>query len=131
MKTFTELKNSLTAAQEGYAANKLRGIRAALKGKKKRERGMNQMKSAADFISQVKSYVRTAAEKAQLKKSGDTTKSGNEMSAFRKKMKSTIDKMIPKMMKKKFGSSDPKAGATKLAKAHNAEVKARRNKEKE
>ena len=71
MITYKELVSEV----QNYAAAKLRGKKAAIKGKRKRAIGAKKMKSASDFKDQVTNRVRTGAEKALLKKTGDPGKS--------------------------------------------------------
>ena len=125
MITFKDLVSEV----ENYAAAKLRGRKAALKGKVKRRISAKKMKSASDFKDQVTNRVRSGAEKALLRKTGDPGKSGPELSKWRAANKVKIDKMIPKVMKSMFGAKDPILVAKKLAQAHNAKVKANRAKE--
>ena len=125
MITYKELVSEV----QNYAAAKLRGKKAAIKGKRKRAIGAKKMKSASDFKDQVTNRVRTGAEKALLKKTGDPGKSGPELSKWRAANKVKIDKMIPKVMKSMFGAKDPNLVAKKLAKAHNDKVKSNRAKE--
>ena len=125
MITYKELVSEV----QNYAAAKLRGKKAAIKGKRKRAIGAKKMKSASDFKDQVTNRVRTGAEKALLKKTGAPGKSGPELSKWRAANKVKIDKMIPKVMKSMFGAKDPNLVAKKLAKAHNDKVKSNRAKE--
>ena len=97
MKTFKEF------VLENYARAKARGKRAAIKGKIKRRISSKKMKTASDFKDQVKNRVRTGAETALLKKTGDDKKSGPALSKWRSQNKKKIDEMIPKVMKKMFG----------------------------
>ena len=118
MKTYKEF------VLENYARAKARGKRAAIKGKIKRRISSKKMKTASDFKDQVKNRVRTGAETALLKKTGDDKKSGPALSKWRSQNKKKIDKMIPKVMKKMFGSvKDMTMAAKKLAKAHNEKIK--------
>ena len=79
MITFKDLVSEV----ENYAAAKLRGRKAALKGKVKRRISAKKMKSASDFKDQVTNRVRSGAEKALLRKTGDPGKSGPELSKWR------------------------------------------------
>ena len=120
MKTFKEF----VLEAQNYAAAKARGKRAAIKGKNKRRISAKKMKTASDFTNQVKNRVRTGAETALLKKTGGEKKSGPALSKWRSQNKTKIDKMIPKVMKKMFGSAkDVGKAAKELAKAHNEKIK--------
>jgi len=120
MKTFKEF----VLEAQNYAAAKARGKRAAIKGKMKRRANSKKMKTASDFKNQVKNRVRTGAETALLKKTGGEQKSGPALSKWRSQNKTKIDKMVPKVMKKMFGSAkDVNKAAKELAKAHNDKTK--------
>jgi hypothetical protein len=120
MKSFKELILEV----KNYAAAKRRGERAAKKGRHKKKLNAKKMKSASDFKKQVKNRVRTGAENALLKKTGDPKKSGPALSKWRSQNKKKIDKIMPKVMKKMFGSAkDMTLAAKKLAKAHNDKIK--------